>query len=81
MNLKLGVVYNRNGEIINHRSLVKVVLNPFLRFIGFQIATVYYIDINKLGNPTVTKCPKKKDISFNYNLQEGNLIRKERILI
>jgi len=39
--LKLGIII-KNYKVINHRSLIKVLFNPFLRFIGYEIATFCY---------------------------------------
>ena len=36
--LNLGLVI-KDGQIINHRSLLKVVANPFLRVAGWQIVS------------------------------------------
>lgn len=47
----LGFVYNSNGELINHRPLLKVIINPFLRPFGQCIAS----DIN-YENMTVKYC-------------------------
>ncbi len=38
--LKLGIVWV-DGQIKNHRSLLKVVCNPVLRIFGWQITTVF----------------------------------------
>ena len=38
--MKLGILYKDN-KAVNHRSLVKVLLNPILRKFGIQIATNY----------------------------------------
>jgi len=37
--LNLGIVRNKERSI-SHRSLLKVVCNPFLRTLGFMIATI-----------------------------------------
>jgi len=36
--LQLGVV-RRHGEVINHRSLLKVAVNPFLHLFGLLVST------------------------------------------
>jgi hypothetical protein len=38
MSLNLGVVY-KDGNLVNHRSLLKVAINPVLRIFGIQIST------------------------------------------
>lgn len=37
--MKLGILY-KNGKIVNHRSLLKVVLNPILRYFGYYIGSI-----------------------------------------
>jgi cytochrome c biogenesis protein ResB len=37
--MKLGVLY-KNGKIVNHRSLLKVILNPLLRYFGYYIGSI-----------------------------------------
>ena len=76
--LNLGVVY-KDEKIVNHRSIIKVFLNPFLRFFGINIATIFDIERNKLLRPTIVKCNKIKNISFLYD-SSGCTIKKERIL-
>ena len=63
--LELGVI-EKDGKIINHRSLVKVLLNPFLRIFGYQLATIFYSHTNKLDRPTIIKCKKRRNINFLY---------------
>ncbi len=42
MKLYLGVIKNKEtGKVINHRSLLKILLNPFLRVVGVQINTIF----------------------------------------
>jgi len=80
MRMNLGVVYNKDGKIVNHRSLIKVIFNPFLRLFGIQIATQYDKERNKLCKPVITKTKKIKKVNFNYSLEDGWTIKKERII-
>jgi len=79
--LELGVVYNYKGMIINHRSLVKVLLNPFFRFFGYNIATIYDKEKNALHTPTIIKCKKMRKLDFLYKNNIRYTIKKERMLI
>jgi len=42
--MNLGLIV-RNGAPVNHRSVLKVMVNPFLRVVGLQVATA----MNPLG--------------------------------
>lgn len=76
--MKLGIVY-KNGKAINHRSLLKVLLNPILRYFGIQIAT-YFIE-NQPGGLKITNCNHRKILwDFKYE-EEYDFILKKRILI
>lgn len=78
--LKLGIVY-KDGKIINHRSLIKVIFNPILRSIGLCIGTSFNKGI--LGNPEIFKCNASYKIDFKqykYNETDTTIIRK-RIFI
>lgn len=83
MDLKLGIIYS-GDKIVNHRSLLKILLNPIFRFFGFQIATPYYNDKTELGFLTLTRCKRTNTIdfkkSFNHN-RRGIKIVKKRIFI
>ena len=72
--LQLGVVYDEHNKIRNHRSLVKVLLNPFLRIIGLNIGTVYHPKENRL------ECSKlfwTKDPPFRVRKCMGSFLRYE----
>jgi hypothetical protein len=36
-----GIIKNNEGEIINHRTLIKVVFNPILRIFGVEIVSIF----------------------------------------
>jgi len=79
--MNLGIIY-KNNKICNHRSLLKVLFNPFLRIMGIQIATLYFPYKDKLGHPVITKCEKQKlKFSFNFKLNENESIKKDRRII
>jgi len=82
MKMHLGKVY-KDGKMINHRSLLKILLNPLLRkFLGIQIATKFNIKTNEIGSPIIMKCKvgKIKWCIFSYD-RDFDLIKKERRLI
>ena len=77
----LGIVYNEKGKIINHRSLLKVVCNPFLRLIGLQVGTVFDREKQELYHPKIMRTKRVRKLLFDYDLAEGWVIKKERTLI
>lgn len=79
--LKLGVVLNGQKEIINHRSFIKVIFNPFIRLLGYNIATKYNNVSKVLGMPVIMKCNKHKCISFLYDNEDEHHILKRRMFI
>lgn len=82
MNLNLGIILE-NEKIKNHRSLLKVLLNPWLRkLFKIQIATLIDVNTQKIINLKICKCKKcNLEFSFNYPLNDdNNTIIKKRIL-
>lgn len=77
--LDLGVLY-KDGKVVNHRSLVKVLFNPILRYFGYQIATILN-DNGSIGKPVISKCEKTNKIEYSLNHNECDKIVKKRILI
>ena len=81
--LNLGIVYKDN-KIVNHRSLLKVTLNPSLRIIGFCIATDYNPD--RLGKPVFIKQKRQNPSvqlfknSWVYDIGCDRLVRKRMII-
>lgn len=77
--MKLGIVYKDN-KIINHRSLLKVLMNPILRCAGLYIGTLY-ID-GKLHGVRLNRCDKTTKIiwSFKYDAEYDHIVKK-RLLI
>lgn len=43
--LNLGIIRNKYNQIINHRTLKKIFLNPFLRLFGFEIVSIFDNDV------------------------------------
>jgi hypothetical protein len=76
MSLHLGIIY-KNGIVVNHRSLLKVVLNPLLRLIGFQIVTCF--SGNEPGKIGVGRCPRVWSHSFKYDITDCMVEKKRRV--
>ena len=77
--LTLGILY-KDGKIVNHRSLVKVLLNPTLRYFGFQIATECVNQ--KLGSVVLQKCDKTPTIKYDFNSYNPyDVIIKKRTIL
>ena len=75
MKLHLGIV-RKDGKVVNHRSLLKVALNPILRLLGLQIATLF--EDEKPGRVILTKCPRMWINSWKYDARDCT-IEKKRI--
>lgn len=79
MNLKLGILY-KDDKIVNHRSLLKVLLNPIMRYFGFCIATKY--ENNKLGGLVFMLTQRSKKIKWDFNSHNDyDVIIKRRRLV
>lgn len=80
-NLNLGIIYKDN-EICNHRSLLKILTNPFLRSIGFVIATRYDEKTERLGGLMIQRIKKESfQWSFNYPIEYNMRVVKKRVFI
>jgi hypothetical protein len=77
--LKLGILY-KNNEVVNHRSLLKVLINPILRYFGYCIGTKY---INsQLGSICIAKQNRSHKIKWDFNNHNDyDFIIKKRIII
>ncbi len=75
--MKLGIVY-KDGFVINHRSLVKVLFNPLLRYFGYHIASKFKDGI--VGKPLLVKTDKQPIKWERYN-SDYDYILKKRIFI
>lgn len=77
--MKLGILY-KNDKVVNHRSLMKVLLNPVFRYFGFCVGTKY--ENEKLGNICFMKQKRSKSIKWNFNNHNDyDIIVKKRIII
>jgi hypothetical protein len=77
--MKLGIIY-KDGKVINHRSLVKVLFNPIFRFFGFHLATRF--DGNNLLGAAFMKCERVKPIrwDFKFNTSYDKIEKRRRII-
>ena len=77
--MKLGILL-KDGKVVNHRSFIKVILNPIFRYFGFCIATKYENEI--LGSIILIKTEKIKNIKWDFNNHNDFeiLIKKRRFI-
>jgi hypothetical protein len=77
--MKLGILY-KDGKIVNHRSLIKVLLNPIFRKLGFQIGSICIN--NEIKGIKIDKCKKANEIKWDFNsYNEYDILIKKRIII
>jgi len=83
MKLNLGIIH-KNGQVINHRSIIKILLNPFLRYL-FGIQIVSYMDI---GLTKVISVGIQRSINRTFDFHESwyynadqCIVEKKRIWI
>jgi hypothetical protein len=81
MKFDLGIIINKDGKIINHRSIIKVFLNPFFRIFGYAIATYYNKITDKLEGICIIRCMKIFNLNFKYDNDEYYTVVKKRIFI
>lgn len=76
--LNLGIIW-KDGNVINHRSLLKVVLNPFLRLTGFQIVSIF--EENRFVKYSLTSCPRCSfKSSWQYDATDCIVQKYRRII-
>lgn len=76
--LTLGILYKDN-KIVNHRSLLKVLVNPLLRSIGLCIGSEF--ENNKIKKMVLFKTqPTKLKYDFNSYNEYDKIIKKRIIL-
>jgi hypothetical protein len=77
IDLKLGILYKDN-IIVNHRSLLKVLFNPILRYLGFYIGTK--LENDKLSGIVLNKQKHTSKIIYDFNnYNDYDEIIKKRI--
>jgi hypothetical protein len=60
----LGVLF-RNNKIVNHRSFIKVFLQPIFMFFGFCVVS-YFDDNNVFSRYEIIKVKRRIDLINNY---------------
>lgn len=81
INFKLGILY-KDKKIVNHRSLLKVLINPILRYFGYCIGTLYDPLTEELGCIRIVKVDTLNQIKYDFNNHnEYDVIVKKRLLI
>ena len=79
--IKLGILY-KDKKIVNHRSLLKVLINPILRYFGYCIGTLYDSSAEELGGIRIVKVDRLNQIKWDFNNHnEFDVIIKKRLLI
>ena len=77
--LTLGILYKDN-KIVNHRSLLKVFINPILRYFGYQFGTVFLLN-GILGKVKLAKCKPTNNIKYDFkDYHHYDTIIKKRII-
>jgi len=77
----IGILYN-HGLVVNHRYILKVFINPFLRLFGYNIGTLLSL-VNKkqsLGKILLLVCEKQRNFDF-FSHNESDFIERKRIFI
>lgn len=74
------MIENDRGELVNHRSLLKIVVNPFLRVVGLQVATVLNPLTMEICGSILGRCPVLPNLPKNlwrswvYRLRPGDRV-------
>ena len=76
--MKLGILY-KDGNVVNHRSLLKVLINPILRYLGFYIGSV--CENNEIKGIKLVKCTKTTKIVWDFNSynEHDKVVKKRRL--
>ena len=81
----LGIVYNAEGEVVNHRSVLKVLLNPIFRWMGFCIGSLAIEDkagnVVGVGGMRWCKHPRSSLVWKRYELEPGWRVEKRRRIV
>jgi hypothetical protein len=81
--MNLGIIW-KDGKVTNHRSLLKVLLNPILRCFGWQIGSEFdnnqFICLRLI--PAYAACSNCRPMqwAFRYPIQ-GCVVEKKRRII
>lgn len=81
--MHLGIVFDVTGEMKNHRSLLKVLVNPVLRCFGRCIGTVMEDD-GGLSGLRFIRCDRLSPVGslrrVGYDLDPGDFVLRKRLL-
>jgi len=77
--LKLGVLY-KNSKIVNHRSLLKVILNPIFRYFGLCIGSKFNNN-NQFIKYQIFRCKRVRYIKYTLETNDYDKIVKYRTII
>ena len=78
--MNLGIIKDRTGKVVNHRSLIKVVFNPFLRMIGLQIGTVYDFKNDIIIGRVLCRCLRQCSPKWRYHMEPGWYVDKRGMI-
>lgn len=77
--LKLGIII-KNDQVVNHRSLRKILLNPIFLFFGFQISSVFkekeFITYKIIKNKMYFNLFRNYYYSFLYKNDDIKIIKE-----
>jgi len=76
--LKLGILYKDN-KVVNHRSLLKVVLNPILRYYGYCIGSKF--EGNDFNGYKLFKQKPTNKIIYTLKTNDYDLIEFKRMIL
>lgn len=79
----LGILYYKN-EVVNHRSVLKILLNPVLSIFGIMVASIF--ERNKFLGYCFIKCKPQLNFIKNFNshfftCNDYDRIEKKRTII
>lgn len=77
--MKLGILY-KDGKIVNHRSLLKVLINPILRKLGYYIGSV--CENNEIKGIKLKSCKKVDKVKWDFKSYNDHdkIIKKRRFI-
>lgn len=77
--MKLGILY-KDDKVVNHRSLLKVLINPILRYFGYYIGSV--CEDNQIKGMKLERGQKVNKIKWDFNSynDHDSILKKRRIV-
>jgi hypothetical protein len=76
--LKLGILLKDN-QVVNHRSLFKIIINPILRYHGYCIGSKF--NGKKFEGYRLFRQNKVRPIKYSLESNEYDIILKKRRII